>query len=173
MLSPAFWEKEVKIRWRTIQLGFALVAIQVQAVAADLRNELDAEQFRAAGLHQLSEAELARLNALVRVIDAKTPSTEATVSEKAPAPTSADWKAPDAREEAKESLQTELADSFKGSRRGTQIELVNGQVWQQTDDVVVADSLRDRRVKIMPALLGRWKMRFFDNNQFVRVKRIK
>jgi hypothetical protein len=178
VLSPAFWEIEVKIRWTTIQLGLALVAASASAVAADLKNELSADAFRAAGLHQLSEAELARLNELVSVVVAKQAAAQSeaapAVASTAPAPTSSEWKAPEPkREEAKDTIETELAESFSGSRRGTRIELANGQVWEQTDDVAVSGSLRDRRVKIMPAIFDKWKMRFFANNQFVRVKRVK
>ena len=65
-----------------------------------------------------------------------------------------------------------MTDAFKGLFGATKIALINGQVWQQTDRAIFDRKLRDKRVRIKPAMLGRWRLQFIDNNLSFTVKRV-
>jgi hypothetical protein len=166
-------------------LPFVLLALWAGNLsAADLHADMTAEEFRAAGLNKLTSAELAALNAFLAkdpnlANDPNAPSTErAVTTAPALAPTTAPsesqpgWK-PQAPEAAREVIVTRLQSAPSGGGKGTQFNLDNGQVWEQTDSVSVSNVSKDLRVRIKPAILGRWRMQFLANNTFIDVKRVR
>ena len=152
----------------------ALVLIVGSAQAIDLRKDLSEAQFKAAGLLKLESAELDELQ---RLIDAKPeqPMRANAPSGSKPAlaatESSPDWRPAPAESERK-IIATEVTEAFKGLYGNTTITLANGQVWQQTDRAVFDRKLRDKRVRIKPALLGGWRLQFQDNNLSFAVKRV-
>ncbi len=162
---------------RFAQIGSAACALCLildSAQALDLRKDLSEAQFKAAGLSKLESAEL---DALQRLIDAtparSAPLAESVTSKPAVAATesSPDWR-PAPADSERTTIETEVTDSFKGLFGATQITLANGQVWQQTDRATFDRKLHDRRVRIKPAILGRWRLQFLDNNLSFSVKRV-
>jgi hypothetical protein len=159
-------------------LPFVLLALWAGNLsAADLRADMTAEEFRAAGLNKLTSAELAALNAFL-ANDPSAPSTERAVTTApaltptAPSESQPGWK-PQAPEAAREVIVTRLQSAPSGGGKGTQFNLDNGQVWEQTDSVSVSNVSKDLRVRIKPAILGRWRMQFLANNTFIDVKRVR
>jgi hypothetical protein len=160
-----------------IACSLVLITLTSSGFALDLRKDLSTAQFDAAGLNKLSEAELDTLQALMdgqksssgkSAVQTATPSV---ASAKAPE-NSDSWK-PEVAQAKPEAFNAELDDSFSGrSGRGTSISLSNGQVWQQTDAIAVSFKVKDKRVRVRPAMFG-WRLMFLQNNQSVAVKRIR
>ena len=164
-----------KILRRHAQIAAACVLCVVlgSAQALDLRKDLSEAQFKAAGLSKLDRAEL---DALQKLVDAKTmqsPPAEQITAKPAVAATesSPDWR-PAPADSERTIIETEVTESFKGLFGATKITLANGQVWQQTDRAIFDRKLRDQRVRIKPAILGRWRLQFLDNNLSFSVKRV-
>ena len=164
---------------RFAQIGAAvcvLVLFTGIAQAIDLRQDLSAAQFKAAGLDKLASAELDELQRLINATPEK-PSAAASgavVTQAAtPAATenSPDWR-PAAAESERTMIETEVTDAFRGLFGATKVTLANGQVWQQTDRAIFDRKLRDKRVRIKPAMMGRWRLQFMDNNLSFTVKRV-
>ncbi|KAF1709231.1 hypothetical protein CSC70_10405 [Pseudoxanthomonas kalamensis DSM 18571] len=149
---------------------------------ADLKKQMSAEEFRAAGLDKLSQEELANLNAwLNRKVDAVTTAVTATLAAEV---------AEKAREEGRqevvqknrgffdfgsdEPIISTIDGEFKGFGKGRQYRLANGQVWEQTDSATLAGVRRDNpEVSIKPGVLGVWYMKVKGYNTSAKVRRIK
>ncbi len=153
----------------------ALCLVLGSAQALDLRKDLSEAQFNAAGLAKLESAELDELQQLIDATSARAPVTEAVASK--PAVTAAavesspDWR-PASTDTQRTTIETEVTESFKGLFGATKITLANGQVWQQTDRAVFDRTLRDKKVRIKPGMLGGWRLQFLDNNLSFSVKRL-
>jgi hypothetical protein len=105
-----------------VVLGFSMTGIAVQS-AEKLEEKMTREEFRAAGLHQLSTSELDYLN---RWLAPKAPGS-ASVSfgeEQLPAP----QQDP---ETADREIVTRISGDFAGWDGRTIFKLENGQIWQQ------------------------------------------
>ena len=157
--------------------AYALVLIAGSAQAIDLRKDLSEAQFKAAGLSKLESAELDELQRLIDATPTLTssPQTVAPMASKpaqAVSENSPDWR-PAPPESERTMIETEVTDAFKGLFGATKVTLTNGQVWQQTDRTVFDRKLRDKRVRIKPAILGRWRLQFLDNNLSFTVKRVR
>ena len=143
--------------------------------ALDLRKDFSVAQFKVAGLSKFENVELDELQSL---IDAKpaaaedSPNSSMTASRPALAVTqkSPDWH-PALLESKRKVVQTEAADTFKGLFGANKARLVNGQVWQPTDQAIFSRKLRDRRVRLNPAIIERWRRQFVDNNLSFTVER--
>lgn len=167
----------MKSAWAWCVIG--LVVGQSAAFAADLRERMGASTFQAAGLEKLSAQELAALEAWLNQAQPVTPPSapmaggSAAANNSAPAPSSgapADtWRPPVARE----AFDSELSENIRGFSGSTQFTLKNGQVWQQTDGTAWQGRLRELGVRLKPASMGSWLMRFNDNNRTIRVKRVR
>ena len=157
----------------------AMVLLAGIAQAIDLRKDLSAEQFNAAGLDKLARAELDELERLIAARPAPSPPAPSSptghqasdAATTAASENSPDWR-PASEESERTIIETEVTDAFKGLFGATKIALVNGQVWQQTDRAIFDRKLRDKRVRIKPAMLGRWRLQFIDNNLSFTVKRV-
>jgi hypothetical protein len=163
---------------KTAQI-MCLYSVVFCAQALDLRSELSKAEFESAGLSKLSAEEIAALQRLIdrAVVPAK---TAATASAPTPTPvvaasseSSPNWQPPAPSNPERKVIETEVTEEFKGLFGATVVTFSNGQVWQQTDRAKFDRVLRDRRVRIKPAIMGRWRMQFLDNNESFVVKRIK
>ena len=167
-------------RFAQISAAFSAIFLLASiAQAVDLRKDLSAEEFKAAGLYKLARAELEELERLIVARPAQTPPANRSPTENqtnaiaAPVASenSPDWR-PAPEESDRRIIETEVTNAFKGLFGASKIVLANGQVWQQTDKAVFDRKLRDKRVRIKPAMLGRWRLQFIDNNLSFTVKRV-
>jgi hypothetical protein len=165
---------------KTAQI-MCLCSVVVCAQAFDLRTELSKTEFEAAGLNKLSADEITLLQQLIErgvtpakaaptATSAPMPSTMVAASNSESAP---NWQPPAPSNVERSVIETEVTDEFKGLFGATVVKFSNGQVWQQTDRAKFDRTLRDRRVRIKPAIMGRWRLQFLDNNESFVVKRIK
>ncbi len=159
-----------QIAGATCALGLVLGS----AHAIDLRKDLSEAQFNAAGLSKLESTELDELQRLINATPSQTVSTTPLTPMPATAASenSPDWRPAPADSERK-TIETEITDAFQGLFGNTKIMLSNGQIWQQTDGDTFNRTLRDKRVRIKPGILGRWRLQFRENNLSFPVKRIK
>lgn len=151
-----------------------LICSSVAAVESQLLSSLPEEQFRAAGLHKLTPAELATLEALIA-------DRKAAPEVAAPAKTGPKWfqamvtlsEVAD-RPEAAEALESQLVGEFSGWEGKSVFRLKNGQIWQQNDTSTRAERPRmEPKVRIFPGLLGAYWLEVEGIKQRVKVKPIK
>lgn len=156
-------------------------AQQASSEPTRLRQQMSAEDFKAAGLDKLSATELSRLEAwLNREVSAQA----AVVVEQAVA---------QARESAREEGRQEVVDKnrgffhfgsedpiestisgeFNGFGKGRKYRLDNGQVWEQVDSARL-DGVRKSNpgVRIRPGVLGAWWLKIDGYNTQAKVLRI-
>lgn len=165
----------------------AALAAAVPAFAQQTRIEdrLTAAEFRDAGLGKLSDAELARLNALL--------ARETIAPTAAAATTDADVEArlAQAREagrrealgedrgqrpaaESREPIESTIPGTFTGFARGREYTLANGQVWRQTDNASIAGARgQDIGVRVRPGLLNAWWLQVDGYNTRAKVERVR
>lgn len=167
---------------------FASVGLQ----ARDLKSEMSAQAFTAAGLHRLSAEELKALNDYLSA--GASAGSSAAVAAPASASASAAVAAPaSARQPAlaaqpldqrgleqvrsandKSPIESRILGPFRGWDGNTRFELENGQVWEQIDR---GESYSVRRespqVIIIPGMMGTWFLKLSDANGRARVKRVK
>jgi hypothetical protein len=156
-----------------------LVVLYVQSArATDLSKDLTTDEFTAAGLTKLTSNELEILQRLLNKTQVSVATIPALGADNPQAinTTQANENSPEWRPKAIESersvIETEVTDAFKGLFGSTKITLANGQIWQQTDNAIFDRKLRNNRVRIKPAILGRWRLQFIDNNLSFTVKRV-
>jgi hypothetical protein len=184
-----------------IALVIALFALPLHAWAqagdkTDLKRQMSAAEFKAAGLERLSAAELASLNAwLDGSRSAPVPATAVIAPAAGPATAAipaADTTALErAREEGRqeviqknrgffdfgssEPIESTLVGEFRGFGKGRRFVLANGQEWEQTDTASLAGvRLANPGISIKPGVLGNvWYMRIEGYNTSAKVQRIK
>ena len=111
---------------------------------ADLRASMTAEEFKAAGLDKLSDAELSALSAwLTRKVGAETARAVEQVRQEtqtAVAQAQADTRKQVEQENrgffdfgSDEPIKSTLAGEFRGFAKGNRYTLANGQVWEQIE----------------------------------------
>ena len=154
----------------------AIVLLASVAQAIDLVTDLSAEQFKTAGLDKLTRTELYESERLILAKHAIPPAAFSTTEQKASytaTPATSEklpgWGHAPAESESM-TLEPEVTDDFRGLFDAAKIALANGQVWQQTVKAIFDRKLRDKRVRIKPAMLGSWRLQFIDNNLFFTVK---
>ena len=166
-----------------LTLSLVVPAAHAQRVIqGDLQTQMSSDQFRAAGLDKLSASELANLNAWLQ-------GTVDQAVEKATAQAVAEVRE-QAREEGRqevivqtrgfmtfgssEPIIASLTGEFTGFRKGLQLTLDNGQVWEQTDAVSLKGVRRQTpKVRITPGFMGAWYMQVEGTNTRPTVRRIK
>ena len=177
-------------------LWAAAVAICVPAAtAANVFKQQPADQFRAAGLHKLTDEELAALEAMfermksgeitvireeaeqkVAAAEAKVQQTEVEQKKSGPGWLRALVTLQNTNEKSGKAdpVQTRIAGNFRGWRGNTQFRLENGQVWQQDDDSsYVGVNFESPAVKIYPGMFGSFWMEVENVRPRVRVKPLK
>lgn len=146
-----------------------------QPASSDLKKQMSAEEFKAAGLDKLSPAELAALDAwLQRKVGVE---TAAAVEQ--------------AREEGRkevveknrgffdfgssEPIVSTIVGEFRGfGGTGKSFTLENGQVWEQTEAASLAGVRKtDPKVTIKPGIMGVWYMKIDGYNTQAKVRRVK
>ncbi|HEY0661132.1 MAG TPA: hypothetical protein VGD21_07425 [Lysobacter sp.] len=165
----------LSIRPRSIQ-AFVLAAVLALAATfahaqPPIEQQMTPEQFKAAGLDQLSPEQLANLNAwLNNKLEVET--TKAA--------TEAKKKVEDDNRGffnfgSSEPIVARITGEFRGFGRGRSYTLDNGQVWQQVDDATLAGVRKtDPAVKITPSLIGNsWYMAIDGYNTRAKVQRTK
>jgi len=171
---------------------FACVGLQ----ARDLKSEMSAQAFTAAGLHRLSAEELKALNdylsagasagssAAVAAPASAGPSASASAVVTAPvsavqpalAAQPLDQRGLEQVRSAndKSPIESRILGPFRGWDGNTRFELENGQVWEQIDR---GESYSVRRespqVIIIPGMMGTWFLKLSDANGRARVKRVR
>ncbi len=143
---------------------------------SSLEERMSDSEFRAAGLDQLSAAELAQLNQWLR---AQWPDGLPSAAG-APATATAEGAAPDQR-----GLQTSGRDSgpivsridgtFTGWRTGTVFRLENGMVWETIGSIhpFSVSAIESPSVTISPAFMNSWLLKVDGFNTPVRVRRVR
>lgn len=163
----------------------AALAAAVPAFAQQTRIEdrLTDAEFRAAGLEKLSEAELARLNALLARGASPTapanaaPDVEARIAQareegRREAAVAADRGVRPA--ESREPFESTIPGAFTGFARGREYTLANGQVWKQTDNASIAGARgQDVGVRVRPGLLSAWWLQVDGYNAQAKVERVR
>ncbi|MCD9033618.1 hypothetical protein LDO32_18050 [Luteimonas sp. Y-2-2-4F] len=165
-------------RLRPVRLLCAALLLAASAAALaqqapPLQEQMNADEFRAAGLDKLSPEELAALNTwLQRRVGEE---TAAAVEQ--------------AREEGRqevvqrnrgffhfgsdEPIESVIPGEFRGFGKGRRYTLANGQVWEQTDSATLSGARRsDIKVRIRPGLLGAWWMQVEGYNTTTKVQRV-
>lgn len=163
------------------------VSAAASAQQAGLEARLSAADFRAAGLHKLSEAELARLDELL----ARDSDAQAAVSAAGSADADVDARIAQAREEGRREARSEdrglrpaaasrepvastIPGAFAGFARGREYTLANGQVWKQIDNASIAGARgQDIGVRLRPGLLGAWWLQVDGYNTQTKVERVR
>ncbi|WP_293716245.1 MULTISPECIES: hypothetical protein [unclassified Stenotrophomonas] len=145
-----------------------------RVVQGDLQQQMSADEFKAAGLDKLSTQELAALN---NWLQGKVEQAASQALEQA-------------REEGRqevivknrgffdfgsnEPIQATLEGEFRGFGKGRQYTLDNGQVWEQTDDAMVAGVRKQApKVRITPGLMNVWYLQIDGVNTRAKVRRTK
>lgn len=167
----------------------------VPAHASTLFKSQPVEQFRAAGLHKLSDSELVELEAMFERLkrgelvavreeaEEKVAAAEARARETGATETKAgpNWlkalvtlQSVNEKNARADPVLTRIAGNFRGWRGKTQFRLENGQIWQQDDDsTYVGVNFESPTVKIYPGMLGSFWMEVENVRPRVRVKPLK
>ncbi|GAB3002230.1 hypothetical protein GCM10010960_05740 [Arenimonas maotaiensis] len=143
----------------------ALASWQADAQSAEggsIKDRMSAEQFRAAGLHKLSEAELKQL-------DAWFSGEKTVVVEKVVERTVEVEKKEDTSD-----INSNVIGEFRGWRGYTEFNLANGQVWTQAEaGALYTSKLTDPKVRIVHSNFSGWKLQVEGYNSWIKVKRVK
>ena len=135
-----------------------------------IQDQMTPDQFKAAGLDQLSAEQLVNLNAwLNRTLDVETTKAAKVAKERV-------------EQEHRgflsfgsdEPIVAHLAGEFDGFRKGRKYTLDNGQVWEQTDSASLPGVRLDNpEVSIAPGMFNVWYMQVGDYNTRAKVQRVK
>ena len=143
----------------------ALASWQAGAQSAEggsIKDRMSAEQFRAAGLHKLSDAELKQLDAWFS--GEKTVVVEKVVERTVEVEKKEDFS----------DINSHIVGEFRGWRGYTEFNLANGQVWMQAETgALYTNKLTDPKVRIVHSRLSGWKLQVEGYNSWVKVKRVK
>ena len=171
--------------------GLFFVVLTVSVNAQERFSErLTDEQRKAAGLDQLSPAQLAALDALVKQDQQQgavqvRENVRAELREEVKAQVKAEVKA-EVKEQVKKEARTELqqqqeaavriltriAGKFSGWDGATQFKLENGQVWRQSEPGVYYRKPVDSPAVLIEKVFGSWRL-YDQDGDWVRVIRIK
>lgn len=155
-----------------ILLALALAAAVAWAQSpARIEQQMTPEEFRAAGLDQLTPEQLARLNAWLN---------RTLVTETAKAAESAKKKVEDDNRGffnfgSTDPIVSRITGEFRGFARGRAYTLDNGQVWRQVDEASLSGVRKaNPGVRITPSLVGNaWYLAIEGYNSRAKVVREK
>lgn len=157
----------------------AALVLAGTAVADPAKSRLEAlmgPQFREAGLHRATPAEIAVLERFMiehaDELRALTPPSETTSAAVVDAAEPARRRRTETTPEAGDARVTSrIAGAFKGWRPGTTLTLENGQQWRVSDDSSLVTRALDRpAVTIARGSFGQWWLRVEGYNASARVK---
>ncbi|MET0893421.1 MAG: hypothetical protein ABWY01_07635 [Pseudoxanthomonas sp.] len=156
-------------------LAFAPLAwSQSTPQAANVEQQMSADEFKAAGLDKLSARELAALNDwLQHKVGQETAKAVEVAKE-------------EGRKEveqknrgffdfgSKEPIKSTLVGEFRGFTNGRQYSLANGQVWEQIETASLSGVRKtDPAITIKPGMFNNWYMVIDGYNAVAKVRRIK
>lgn len=147
------------------------VGAQEAPTPSRIEQQMTPEQFRAAGLDQLTPEQLANLNAwLDRTLVVETGRAAAQAKRKVE-----DENRGFLSFGSNEPVVGQLKGEFRGFDKGRRYTLANGQEWEQVDSASLSGvRLTDPEVRISPSVLGNiWYMQVGNYNSRAKVKRIK
>ena len=139
-------------------------------------------EFRDAGLHKLTDEELANLNRWIQVrslADGEVPDWLETAPEPSrdrdradSTPAAGDTRGLPGGDRSE--IQSRLQGSFSGWRGTETFELENGMIWEQSEPGTFAvPELENPEVVIRPGLFGAWHLQVAGYNTRVRVRRVR
>ncbi len=148
---------------------------------SSLEERMTGREFREAGLHKLSDEELAALNRWIRQRSLTLEEYRGEDSLRHAEPASDDRVADtteDRRgfEEPSERspIRSRIVGSFNGWRGNTEFELENGMVWRQAEnDTFAVREMENPEVVIRPGLFGTWRLSIEGYSSAVRVERVR
>ncbi|MFT3667425.1 MAG: hypothetical protein QM795_02260 [Pseudoxanthomonas sp.] len=156
---------------------------------ADLRASMTAEEFKAAGLDKLSDAELTALSAwLTRKVGTETARAveQARQEVRQETQTAVAQAQADTRKQVEqenrgffdfgsdEAITSTLAGEFKGFAKGNRYTLANGQVWEQIEPASLNGVRKTNpEVTIKPGIFNTWFLRIKGYNTPAKVRRVK
>ncbi|SDQ41623.1 hypothetical protein SAMN05428982_1033 [Pseudoxanthomonas sp. CF385] len=152
---------------------------------ADLRASMTPEEFKAAGLDKLSDAELSALSTwLNRKVGTETARAVEQVRQEtqtAVAQAQADTRKRVEQENrgffdfgSDEPIKSTLVGEFKGFAEGNRYTLANGQVWEQIEPASLPGVRKTNPdVVVKPGLFNNWFLRIGGYNTAAKVRRIK
>ncbi|NDK38153.1 hypothetical protein DT603_04780 [Pseudoxanthomonas gei] len=171
--------KSLRIPFAVLMLAFAPLAwSQSTPQAANVEQQMSADEFKAAGLDKLSARELAALNNWLQhkvgqeTAKAVEVATEAAKEEGRKEVTEKNRGFFDFG--TSEPIASTIVGEFKGFANGRKYTLANGQVWEQIEPASLAGVKRtDAKVTIKPGMFNNWFMRIDGYNTAAKVRRIK
>lgn len=151
-----------------------LLPMASAALAQKIEQQMTYEQFKAAGLDQLTPEQLGHLNAW---LEGRLKVETAKAAEVAKAEVREETQQ-DRRglfsSESREPVTSQLSGSFNGFGKGRQFTLDNGQVWKQIDDASLSAQLSNPQVRITPSIMGgAWYLSVEGYNTRAKVQRVK
>ncbi len=176
---------KLKASFFVLALALALTATAAAAnTFSTLEERMTGREFRDAGLHKLSDEELAFLNRWIQLRSLAEGEVPDWAEDRPPAPRD-DRRVDDAREPAptgdrrgfsdgdRSEINSRLRGSFSGWTGDTVFELENGMVWEQAEATRFAVStMENPEVRIRPGLFGSWNLQVEGYNTRVRVVRV-
>jgi len=155
----------LRFRSRTVLAAFAL-CLPLAALPADtpdVRTLMTPEEFHAAGLDQLSPAEIEALNRWVIRYTARDAQSLRQHSEVVQE---------EARKVEAEGIHSRIAGEFRGWSGSTVFHLENGQTWKQRLPGNWVHRSSSPEVELYKNLFGFWMMRIVEADRAVGVTRI-
>lgn len=162
----------------------AAMALILQDAAAQnfstLEERMTGREFRDAGLHKLTEEELAYLNRWIQIRSLAEGEVPDWMGDRPAArtddPAAAAAPAGDRRgfsDGERSEINARLRGSLSGWRGDAVFELDNGMVWEQAEAGVFAiPTLENPEVRIRPGMFGAWHLQVAGYNTRVRVRRV-
>ncbi len=174
-----------KIKGFSLACALILCAIPVAASSfSTLEERMTGREFRDAGLHKLSDEELAFLNRWIQLRSLAEGEVPDWAGDRQPAPRTGEREAdagerPAATDDRglpggdRSEINSRLIGTFSGWRGNAVFELENGMVWQQAEPGTFSvPTLENPEVRIRPGMFGAWHLQVGGYNTRVRVRRV-
>lgn len=151
------------------------VGTHAQTSFSTLEERMTAREFRDAGLHKLSDEELAALNRWIRLrslAEGEVPEGFAPDESVDPSEDRRGFAGQGDRDDRP--IRSRIVGKFNGWSGNDQFELENGMVWEQTDGRRFSiRQIENPEVEVSRGAFGTWYLRVEGHNTRTRVKRIR
>jgi hypothetical protein len=163
-------------------VAFVLAASGVQSQEfSSLEERMTGREFRDAGLHKLTEEELAALNRWIEMrslAEGEVPAWAAgAATVTAPGVTAEGSAATDMRgldRGDRTEINSRIVGSFSGWSGDDVFELENGMVWEQAESGTFSvATIENPEVRIRPGFFGSWQLQVEGYNRRIRVERVR
>lgn len=148
---------------------------------SSLEERMTGREFRDAGLHKLTEAELAALNRWIEMrslAEGEVPSwatgatTVTTPGSTAEEPAAGDLRGLERGDRTE--INSRIVGSFSGWSGDNVFELENGMVWEQAETGTFSvATIENPEVRIRPGFFGSWQLQVEGYNRRLRVERVR